>query len=171
MKKGMLMILAGLAILVAGVVTARAGNFGLLDLKAPQTSAGTFISMDGTGSAAGALVAVVTYRVPVSNNVFAAIGNGWVPMTIGGTIGAGLGGPSVSIGTGLNLLPTARAGLLGLIGAFSGPGALASLKGALQASDSPVALFVGPQYNVIFTATNKCHSVPTWFVGANITWE
>jgi hypothetical protein len=155
--------------LAAGAVQAR--DFGLLDLAAPQTSAGTFISMDGTGSAAGITVAVVTHKAPASNNVLAAFVSGWVPLTLGGTMGAGLGGPSVAAGTGLNLLPAARAGLLGVIGGLAKPGALASLREALQAQDSPVALFVGPQYNLVFTAPNRCYGKPTWFIGASVTWK
>jgi hypothetical protein len=77
----------------------------------------------------------------------------------------------VAIGSGLNLLPAARAGLLAAIGALSKPGALASLQGALQAQDSPVALFVGPQYNLVFTSPGRCFGKPTWFIGASVTWR
>jgi len=165
------------AIAIAAVIAfcsgtaARASNFGVFDPASPQTSAGTFISMDGTGSAAGLAVAAVTHKVPASDNVLAAFIHGWVPLTIGGTLGAGLGGPSVAAGTGLNLLPAAQAGLRGIIGALARPGALSSLQAALQAKDSPVALFVGPQYNLVFTAPNKCYGKPTWFVGASVTWK
>lgn len=167
LKGAMLALLVCLAFAPA----ARAGRFALFDPAAPQTSAGTFISMDGTGSAAGLAVAAVTYRAKASNNVLAAFVNGWVPLTLGGTIGAGLGGPSVAAGSGLNLLPAARAGLLGAIGALAKPGALASLREALRAQDSPVALFVGPQYNLVFTSPGRCYGKPTWFIGASIIWR
>ena len=150
---------------------ARAGSFALLNPAALQTSAGTFISMDGTGSAVGLTAAAITYKAPVSNNVLSAFVSGWVPLTLGGTVGAGLGGPSVAIGSGLSLLPAARAGLLAAIGALSKPGALASLQGALQSQDSPVALFVGPQYNLVFTSPSRCFGKPTWFIGASVTWR
>ena len=158
-------------IIAAAAGSARAADFGLFDPKAPQTSAGTFFSMDGTGSAAGLAVAAVTYKAPASNNILSAFVHGWVPLTIGGTLGAGLGGPSVAVGTGVNLLPAAQAGLLAAVSALSSPGGLSSLKGALQASESPVALFVGPQLNLIFTAPNRSFGKPTWFVGASVKWE
>ena len=166
MKK--ILIAAALCLAAGG---AQAGQFGLLDLAAPQTSVGTFISMDGSGSAAGLAVAAVTYKAPASNNVLAAFVSGWVPLTLGGTMGAGLGGPSMAAGTGLNLLPAARAGLLAVISSLAQPGALASLQGALHAQDSPVALFVGPQYNLVFTAPDKCYGKPTWFIAASVTWR
>lgn len=164
-------ILIAVAILFYAGAPARAAGFGLFDPAAPQTSAGTFISMDGSGSAAGLTVAAVTYKAPASNNVLSAFVSGWVPLTLGGTMGAGLGGPSMAAGTGLNLLPAARAGLLAAIGALARPGALASLQGALQAQDSPVALFMGPQYNLVFMAPDKCYGKPTWFIGASVTWK
>lgn len=157
--------------MVSMVSAARASSFALLDPAAPQTSAGTFTSMDGSGSAAGLAVAVITYKAPASNNVLKAFVHGWVPLTIGGTLGAGLGGPSVAAGMGVNLLPAAQAGLLGAISALARPGALASLQAALQAKDSPVAVFVGPQFNLIFTAPDKSFGKPTWFVGASVTWK
>lgn len=161
----------GLLLCLVAAPAAHAGRFSLFDPAAPQTSAGTFISMDGSGSAAGLAVAAVIYRAPASSNVFSALGNGWVPVTAGGTIGAGLGGPSIALGTGLNLLPAARAGLLGVIGALARPGALASLQEALRAQDGPLALFVGPQYNLVFTSPSRCFGKPTWFIGASVTWR
>lgn len=161
----------GLLLCLAFAPASHAGKFSLFDPAAPQTSAGTFVSMDGTGSAAGVAVAAVLYKAPPSNNVFSAFVNGWVPLTVGGTIGAGLGGPSIAAGTGLNLLPAARAGLLGAIGALAKPGSLSSLQEALRAQDSPLALFVGPQYNLIFTSPSRCYGKPTWFIGASVTWR
>lgn len=169
MKK--ILIVVAVMVLASAPRAASAGGFGLLDLAGPQTSAGTFVSMDGSGSAAGAAVAVITYKAPASNNVLRAFVSGWVPLTIGGTLGAGLGGPSVAAGTGINLLPAARAGLLAAVGALTKPGALASLQDALRAQDSPVALFVGPQYNLVFTAPDRAYGKPTWFIGASVTWK
>lgn len=159
-----------LAVMASG---AYAVDFGLVKLSAPQTSAGTFISMSKETSAAGATLTIITHKKIASDNIFSSLISGWAPLTLGGTIGSGLGGPSIAGGTGVNLLPASQASLLGLLNLLSGDSSLTSLKNALsaKAGSGAASLFIGPQYNLVFESLKKCHTEPTWFIGANITWE
>jgi hypothetical protein len=168
MKK---ILIAGLLIVMAS--GAYASDFGLVKLSAPQTSAGTFISMSKDTSAAGATLTIITHKAIPSNNILSSLISGWAPLTLGGTIGSGLGGPSIAGGTGINLLPASQASLLGLLKLLSEDGSLTTLKNALTAKPAggATSLFIGPQYNLVFETLRKCHTEPTWFIGANITWE
>ncbi len=171
MKRGILMVMTGLVLLVAGLVTAQAADFAFIDLKAPKTSVGTFIDAKNGSSAAGGLVAVVTHKDRLDNTMLAALVRGWVPLTIGGTIGRGLGGPSVAMGTGINLFPVMQASLYSLVNAVAGEDQLNGLKIALAASPTNATIFIGPQESLIMRSLNKAGTSFTWFVGASITWK
>ena len=164
-------LIAGLLVVMAS--GAYASDFGLVNLSAPQTSIGTFISMSKDTSAAGATLTIITHKAMPSDHIFSSLISGWAPLTLGGTIGSGLGGPSIGGGTGINLLPASQASLLGLLNLLSGDSSLATLKKALaaKAGSGATSLFIGPQYSLIFETLKKCHTEPTWYIGAHITWE
>ena len=172
MKKKVILIIADAMLvgsLVAQVVSA--ADFALIDLKAPQTSVGTFVDAKNGSSAAGGLVALVTHKDRLDNTMLAAFARGWVPLTIGGTMGQGLGGPSVAMGMGVNLFPIAQASLYSLINAVSNKDQLTGLKVALSASPTNAVIFIGPQESLVFKSLNRMGTRLTWFVGALLVWR
>ena len=172
MKKKVILIVAD-AMLIGSLAAqvVKAADFKLIDIKAPQTSVGTFIDAKSGSSAAGGLVALVTHKDRLDNTMLAALARGWVPLTIGGTLGQGLGGPSLAMGTGINLFPAAQASLYGLVNAVSGSDQLTGLKVALAASPTTACIFIGPQESLVVRSLNRMGTKLTWFFGASITWE
>jgi len=167
----LLVMLTVIMMLCAYAPSAFASDFGLIKLSAPQVSAGIFTAMDGSGSAAGTTVAVVTHKAISSDNILASVIEGWVPLSAGGTTGAGLGGPSISLGSGVNMLPATRTTLLALAN-FIAPNSLDGIKSALTASssESPITAFVGPNLNLVFTSLTKLHTKGTVFYGAKFAF-
>lgn len=172
MKNKIILVVAD-AFLVGSLAAsvAQAKDFAFIDLKAPQTSVGSFIDAKSGSSAAGGLVALVTYKDNLDNTMLAAFARGWTPLTIGGTLGQGLGGPSLAMGTGINLFPVAQATLYNLVSAVSGRDQLMGLKVALASSAPSATVFVGPQESLIVRGLNKMQTKLTWFVGAKLTWK
>ena len=166
MKK--VIIAVGLVISCAAI--GKAADFALIDLKAPVTSVGSFIDSQNGNAAAGGLVAIVTHKQG-GLGVIDALISGWTPITLGGTLGAGLGGPSVAMGTGVNLFPAAQATLFELVKAISKDGQLNGLKVALSPSAPSAMIFIGPQESLIFKNINHYGTRLTWFVGASIAWN
>lgn len=158
------------AVMMFSVEAVRAADFALIDLKAPVTSVGSFIDSQNGNAAAGGLVAVVTHKQQ-GLGVIDALISGWTPVTLGGTLGAGLGGPSVAMGTGVNLFPAAQSTLFELVKAISKDGQLNGLKVALSPSAPSATIFIGPQESLIFKNLNHYGTRLTWFVGASIAWN
>ena len=148
-------VLFGLGFM-AGV--ARASDFGFINLNAPLVFGGSYIALDGSGSAAGGGLALITYKGLPSNNILASVISGFVPLTLNGTIGGSLGKASVSAGPGVNLLPVARASAYGLINSLAGSSQLSGLKTALSASPSNTEIFIGPVWGPVFSSLNKCQT-------------
>lgn len=173
MKKKLVVLVVSEMVMLGGMLPQlKASDFAPIDLKAPQTSMGTFFEGSGESSSAGGLVALVTLKnTNLDNTVLGSISRSWVPLTIGGTMGRGLGGPSIAMGTGMNLLPVAQATLYSLLNALSSPGQLNGLKVALAASPTAASLFVGPQESLIFRSPSKMQTKLTWFAGVSITWK
>ena len=161
------MVLFGLGFM-GGV--ANSSDFALIDLKAPITSVGSFVDAGNGSSAAGGLVAIVTHKQK-GLGVLDSLINGWTPITAGGTLGAGLGGPSIAIGTGVNLFPAAQATLYSLVNSVAKDDQLTGLKVALAPSATAASIFIGPQESLIFKSTSHYGTRLTFFVGASITWK
>jgi hypothetical protein len=159
-----------LAAVMCSAASVQAADFALIDLKAPVTSVGSFIDSQNGNSAAGGLVAIVTHKQH-GMGVIDALISGWTPVTLGGTLGAGLGGPSVAMGTGVNLFPAAQATLFELVKAVSKDGQLNGLKVALAPSAPSATIFFGPQESLIFKNLNHYGTRLTWFIGASIAWN
>lgn len=171
--KNKLVLIVAAAMLISPLAAqmVKAADFAFIDIKAPQTSVGTFIDTKSGSSAAGGLIAVVTHKDKLDNTILAALARGWVPLTAGGTLGQGLGGPSLAMGTGINLFPVAQASLYSLVNAISNTDQLTGLKVALSASSTNATIFVGPQESLVVRSLNKMGTKLTWFVGASITWK
>ena len=159
------------AILVVGMgATVMASNFHFLDIKAPVTSVGTFIDAKAGSSAAGGTIGLITYK-SVPAGLLDAVINAWEPVTLGGTLGNGAFGPSVAMGTGVNLLPIAQASLYSLVNGISKDGQLNGLKIALSPSAPSATIFIGPMEALTFKDISHCATHLTWFLGASISWQ
>ena|ERR1035437_300356 len=148
----------------------KAGGFALIDLKAPETSVGTFFAAASGLSSSGGLVAVVTHKQGGITWMDSLI-SGWVPLAAGGTIGGSLGKASISLGSGVNLLPVAKASLLGVVNSLSASGQLPGLKAALAPNVSNATVFIGPAESLVFDSFQKYGTRLTWFVGASFKWN
>ncbi len=151
-------------------VPVMASNFHFIDVKAPVTSIGTFIDAKAGSSAAGGTIGLVTYK-SVPMGILGAVINAWEPISLGGTLGNGAFGPSVAMGTGVNLLPIAQASLYSLINGISKEGQLNGLKIALAPSAPSATIFVGPMEALTFKDISHCATHLTWFLGASISWQ
>jgi len=151
MKKTMLVLA-----LVFIASQAKASKIELIDIYHPQIVTGVFTDMKGH-SDAGAAVALLTY------------GN-WCPLAGGGTIGKGLGGPSVSLGTSLNLLPATQAlfsGILEIL--YPDPYKFANLKAIIAPPETgtpDISMSFGPNWSYVFYDGIKGRFMTTWFYGA-----
>lgn len=140
-------------------------QFGLVDFKHPQTSIGTFFDYKGHSDGGGVLALVLLQDEGKSSP--------WVPLTIGGTMGQGLGGPSVSLGTGYNLLPGAKAVVWAILQFSTGldDSKFKNIKELLAPPDlgkPDMDFFFGPQYSLVFTAPDRAKTVPTLFAGGTL---
>lgn len=166
MKK-IILITAGLMAL--GFVAAQAGTFAAIDPAHPQTSVGVF--NDFKGHYDGGAVVVLISQKSQTQDLLAYIINGWAPLTLGGTTGRGLGGPSVALGTGFNVIPAARTLALVAWESLAGKGdiSLHMTTPAAASAETPSAeLFIGPQYSWVFDSLKKSHACPTLYIGASI---
>ena len=168
------------AVLMALSAPAFAGNINWLDITSPQTSAGSFTSMRDGSVAAGGVVGILEYNGEIRDEFVSSMLGGWTPLTLGGTAGKGLGGPSLSLGTGVNALPLARTTLLKVLNLVTEDTELVGVKSALSNSTtSDVTMFVGPNMNLVLDSIKivdgnlriRSHGVPTLFIGAQIKWK
>ncbi len=166
----MLVMLTVLIMLCAYVPAAFASDFALINLSSPVYTAGAFIAADGSGSSTGGSVAIVPHKALSSDNILAAVVEGWQPLMVGGTLGGSLGKASVSAGPGVNLLPTSRATLLALVNAVTGAEQATGLKDALSSShvSSDVTMFIGPMWGPVFKSFNKCHTTVLLHVAGSV---
>ena len=154
MKK-ILVIWFGLMAL--GFTAAVAGGFKLINPAHPQIATGVFSDFKGRTDAGGAL-ALVTYA-PAE----------WVPLSIGGTLGSGLGGPSVGLGTSFNFLPTTKAAVLAILNDITKDGQYTNLKDVFKPAivgTSDIKMSFGPAYSLVFYNGLKSRGVWLLFTGA-----
>jgi hypothetical protein len=143
--------------------------FRLMDPAHPQTSAGAFFDLKGH-SDGGAILALITHA-PADGCLIPAVCDGWAPLAIGGTMGQGLGGPSLAIGSSFNMLPITKAGLLALINAITNKSQFSNIKELLAppALGLPdLAICIGPQYSLVIESLNRMKMVPTIFAGGTL---
>ena len=164
MKKGIVELAVGLTLLMAAVVSAQASMFQFIDVKRPQTSAGVFNNYHG-GSDAGGVLALIT---PTSKAP--EILSGFVPLDIGGTIGKGLGGPSVALGMGLNVFPVSKTVLRTILNALTSADQFTNVKEAIAPANLgsvDLVPFIGPHENFIFKSGHIILD-STFFVGGTL---
>ncbi len=143
--------------------------FRAIDPAHPQTSLGLFSDYKGH-SATGGVLALVTHS-PVDGCLIPSICEGWAPLTVGGTLGAGLGGRSVSFGSGLNMLPAGKATALTILNAVSSDSQFSNLKTILappKTTTPDLSLFVGPQLSWVFKSLKESKIIPTLFAGGTL---
>jgi hypothetical protein len=156
------------AMVVSAQEVKKVPYFQLIDLAHPQTSIGGFSAKDGQ-FAAGGVLALITHTAADKNKT--SLMDGWVPLDIGGTLGSGLGGPSIAIGSGLNLLPAGKAIGLLLLDAVTKGDQFTNLKDALKPPNTgsvDLVPFIGPHYNIVFVTLTHVRLVPTWFIGGTL---
>ena len=153
MKK-IIFITAGL--LALGFAAAQASGFALIDAKHPQIITGVFTDLKGH-SDGGASLALVTHSE-------------WVPVAIGGSLGRGLGGPSVALGTSVNVLPVIQAAAwIGIDALFPGSEKFANLKSLIYPADTSapdIKMSFGPHFSYVFNDGLKGKGMITLFYGA-----
>ncbi len=152
---------------MAGIVNAEP-VFRLMDLAHPQTSAGVFSARDGH-FATGGVLAVVLHPPRTSEAI--AVLDGWVPLDIGGSIGGGFDGPSLALGTGVNLLPSSKAVILTLLDALTKDDQFTNIKDALnppRTGSVDLVPFIGPHYNLVFITLTHAYLLQTWFIGGTL---
>ena len=97
----------------------------------------------------------------------------FVPLAIGSTIGQGLGGPSVALGMGFNLLPDIKfMGLFFVNCLWPQPEKFSNLKGMLAPPEDgkvDVVMSLGPNYNLVFFDGLRTKGLVTLFYGAK--WQ
>jgi hypothetical protein len=156
-----ILLLIATAVLTALTAPAAdAASFKLLDPGNPQMVAGVYNDLRGHQDGGGAL-ALITQKSGAID---------WTPLVIGGTLGQGLGGPSVALGTTANLLPDVKAGLLaGVRALWPDPVKFANIKAVLAppAPGTPDAVMsIGPNVSYVFYDGLKGRLTFTLFVGA-----
>ena len=161
-------ILSLVLVMLAGV--ARAADFSFIKLNAPVTAVGTFIKASDASVAPGGVVGIILHK-QAGTDFLSSLASGWIPLTAGGTLGKGLGGPSVALGTGLNFVPAGKATLLGLIDSISSPNQLPGLKAALASGQSNVTMFMGVYESLVFQSLHRYGTCVTWFVGPSIAFN
>lgn len=163
MKKSIIQIAVGMALMACGVVTAKAGSLSLIDPQHPQIVTGAFTDLKGHTDAGGA-VALVT----VSGNPYL------VPLDLGGSLGRALGGPSVAVGMSANLAPAVLGALrLGLDSLFPDPDKFQNLKSVLMPATPgtpDITVSFGPHYSYVFNDGLKGKGIWTLFYGAAWTF-
>lgn len=128
----------------------------IIDLNHPQVVTGVFSDFQGHKDG-GAALALVTYGAGV-------------PLAVGGTLGRGLGGPSVALGTMMNLLPAIKDGGMAIIKAlYPDDAKFANLKGILAppiGGKPDISMSFGPCFSYVFNNGLKGKGVWTLFYGA-----
>jgi hypothetical protein len=156
-----------LAVMVLGIGgQVKAGYFQPINIAHPLTSIG-FVNDFHGGMAPGAVVTIINHA-PVATDLLGAVIEGWSPLTLGGTSGQGLGGPSVSLGTGFNVVPAALATGVVVLDSLIGVSPAAALATPLDPGHSTVTLFVGPQVSWVWHSLQHSVVEITLFIGPKI---
>ena len=167
MKKAIMAFVISMAF----IATAQAADFKLMDPSAPITAVGTFIRASNGSTAPGGILVLVSHKQKEVNFLTSVI-KGWVPLTAGGSLGKGIGGPSVALGSGFNVVPGSKAALLAFINSISGSAELPGLKKALAPNEqSNVSMFVGVHESLIIHSLQKYGTCLTYFVGPTILFN
>ena len=165
-------IMIGMVMMIGMSAYMYASDFSFIDVKQPQVSAGKFYSLDG-GSDGGWLLSIILHKNIPQENMLSALITGWTPLEAGMSLGRGLGGPSVSVGTSLNLMPLAQTGLLKFLDSITSPDSLSGLKSDLKInSDNAVNLVGGFNYAMIYNSDNKTVKLkPLVFLGLTVNFK
>lgn len=134
--------------------------FKPIDISHPQITTGVFSDLKGHSDAGSSLALIL--HTPTD-------GIDWTPLAIGGTLGAGLGGPSVAMGMSANLLPEVKAAARNILTIlFPAPDKFANIKTILEpaVSGTPdITMAMGPHYSLVFIDGLKTKAMFTWFIG------
>jgi hypothetical protein len=147
-------LLFGVCLIASMVGNIKAVQF--MDLNHPQVVTGIYDDTKGH-SDGGAALALVTH------------GN-WCPLAIGGSLGNGLGGPSLGLGTSLNLLPAMQVlagGILEIL--YPAPEKFSNLKVILSApaTGTPdISMSFGPHWLYVLNDGFKGKGMLVLFYGA-----
>ena len=158
-RKGLILLWGLIGTLVCAD-NVQAGQFKLIDLHNPVVATGVYNDLKGHQDAGGAL-AIVTYKGVVEA----------VPLSIGGTLGQGLGGPSVAAGASVNLLLATKAGTLMILTAlYPDPDKFANLKAILSPpppGQPDITMSFGPNVSYVITGPGvEGKAMFTIFAGA-----
>jgi hypothetical protein len=149
------------AILLWGLIGTKvcAGEFKLIDPSNPIVTTGVYNDLKGHQDGGGAL-AIITYKGVIEA----------VPLNIGGTLGKGLGGPSLAAGASINLLPQVKAGSLMILTAlYPDPDKFKNLKAILSpppAGKPDITMSFGPNVSYVLYDGVKGKALFTVFIGA-----
>ena len=152
-----------IAVLLLISISAKASDFSLT-LKNPKVLAGQY-SVSGMGISYGGALGLVSYKGVTPGTVGSGLINGWIPVTIGGTIGGSLGKASISIGTAFNLVPAFGATILELSQALSPDSEFTAVLSQGSSEKSDWTFFFGPQESLIAKSTKKIGTKVSWFLG------
>ena len=146
-----------LIMLLGGV--ANAGEFKLIDVHNPSIVTGVFDDLKGHKDAGASLALITNTGIP-----------NFTPLAIGGSLGASLGGPSVSIGMSVNLLPSIKAGALSVLNAiWPNPNKFSNVKTIFWPSvpsSTDIVMSCGPHWSFVFVDGIKTKGMLTLFYGA-----
>ena len=150
-------IIFGLLLLVSCGGQVRGEGFKFIDLQHPQVITGVFTDMKGN-SDGGVALAIVTY-------------SNWCPVAIGGSMGRSLGGPSIAIGTSMNLLPSMQVIARTLLDVlYPDPVKFQNLKSIVTPpipGKPDVSMSFGPHWSYVLNHGTKGKGMVTWFYGAS----
>jgi hypothetical protein len=139
---------------------AHASGFKLIDPAHPSIATGIFSDCKGHSDGGGAL-ALVTYS-PAE----------WVPVSVGGSFGKGLGGASIGLGSSINLLPATKSAFLIILDDITTNNQFTNLKDALKpasAGTTDIKMAIGPAYSLVFYDGLKSRGM--WLLFTGCEWK
>ena len=158
MKK-IIKVWIGLTLLGLAAGMANAGEFALMQPAHPIVATGIFSDFK-SHSDAGAAVALVTSKT-ISE---------WTPVDLGGSLGRALGGPSLSVGSTVNLLPEIKQGLFSAVSAlYPDPDMFTNIKEIFSPPNGgtpDVNMIMGPHFSYVFYKGLKGRGCITIFSAA-----
>ena len=143
----------------AGGAIANAGGFALFDPAHPEIVTGAFTDLKGHTDA-GVSLGLITYSE-------------WCPLAIGGSLGRSLGGPSVAIGTSVNLLPVIQAAAwLGIDALWPDSEKFKNLKALIYPAETgtpDIKMSFGPHFIYVFN--DGLHGKGMWTLFYGAAWH
>jgi len=142
-------------------VAAKEPYFKFIDPEHPRYTTGIFDDLKGHSDFGGTL-AILTHDGPME----------WTPLTIGGTAGRGLGGPSLALGSSINLLPQVKSVALKVVKAIWPGDKFNNLKTILsppKPGQVDITMVAAPHVNLVFYDGIKTRAATTMFYG--VAWH